>query len=123
MFRHAELAEEQKLLGTGAKTTYSYRALVGGLMYLATRTRMDISHAVAMLAHHSQQPRIGDLKRAMRVLQYLNGTREDGLKVNLREGFGLEVFEDAAWISDQQANTWMGHIVMATGYRWCGGEF
>ena len=101
---------ESRLLTAAAATTY--RALVGALLYLATRTRIDISHAVTSLSHHMVQPTMSDMKDAMRVLQYLNGTREDGLRVSSAEQLTLKVFADAAWVSDKQANTWMGYIVM-----------
>jgi hypothetical protein len=100
-------------LSVGARATY--RTLVGGLLYLATRTRIDIAYAVTSLAHHTKDPTVGDMKDAMRVLQYLNGTREDGLRVVKQDGLAISVYADAAWISDDQANTWMGHIVMANG--------
>ena len=101
---------EGRLLTAAAATTY--RALVGALLYLATRTRVDISYAVTSLSHHVVQPTANDMKDAMRVLQYLNGTREDGLRVTKAEQLTLKVFADAAWVSDNEANTWMGYIVM-----------
>ena len=101
--------QESKLLGPAARTLF--RALVGALQYLATRTRVDIAYAVTALAHKMQEPSLGDLKDAMRVLQYLNGTREDGLMAVSSDSLQLRVYADAAWVSDEEANTWMGYVV------------
>ena len=45
------------------------------------------------------------------LLQYLNGTQTDGLKATRAEGIHMKVYADAAWVSDTQANTWMGYLV------------
>ena len=102
-------ARESQLM-TPAGTT-SYRALVGALQYLATRTRIDVAYAVTSLAHHMQQPTLGHMKDAMRALQYLCCTRSDGIFATPARFMGVKVYADAAWISDKEANTWMGYIV------------
>jgi hypothetical protein len=105
---------DKKPLDMAAKTTY--RALVGGLQYLATRTRIDVAYAVTALAHRMQEPTMGDYKDALRVLQYLYTTREDGLRAVATNGkFVLSVYADAAWVSDKDANTWMGYTVLLNG--------
>jgi hypothetical protein len=56
-----------------------YAELVGGLLYLSTWTRPDIAFAVGRLARHMQGPRLIDWMDAMRVLNYLRGTINEGI--------------------------------------------
>ena len=56
-----------------------YRQLVGSLIYLTT-TRPDISFAVGILSRFMQKPCEGHWSAAKRVLRYLKGTQDFGLK-------------------------------------------
>jgi hypothetical protein len=56
-----------------------YRALIGTLLYISTKTRPDIAHAVGMLARFCQQPTTLHWNVAKSVLRYLAGTRSLGL--------------------------------------------
>jgi hypothetical protein len=48
-----------------------YAAIVGSLLYLATKTRPDISHAVGVLSRFMSCPRMPHLQAAKRVLRYI----------------------------------------------------
>jgi Reverse transcriptase (RNA-dependent DNA polymerase)/gag-polypeptide of LTR copia-type/Integrase core domain/GAG-pre-integrase domain/Zinc knuckle len=56
-----------------------YSALVGSLLYLATNTRPDISHAVGLLSRFVASPRVEHWQAAKSVLRYLAGTPSLGL--------------------------------------------
>jgi len=56
-----------------------YRQLVGSLNYLTT-TRLDISFVVGILSGFMQKPCEGHWSVAKRVLMYLNGTQDFGIK-------------------------------------------
>eukprot|EP00253_Pinus_taeda_P002719 PITA_02719 len=56
-----------------------YRQLVGSLIYLTT-TRPDISFAVGILSRFMQKPCEGHWSVAKRVLRYLKGTQDLGIK-------------------------------------------
>jgi hypothetical protein len=70
-----QLRKDGELLD--ADTPYS--ALVGSLLYLATSTRPDISHAVGMLSRFVSSPRVEHWNAAKSVLRYLAGTPNMGL--------------------------------------------
>jgi hypothetical protein len=56
-----------------------YRSLIGGLLYIANFTRPDVSFAVSLLARHSHRPFKAHWKAAVRVLGYLQKTKNMGI--------------------------------------------
>jgi len=62
-----------------AGTTH-YQELLGGLLYVATCTRPDISFAVEKLARHASAPTQAHASAAKGVLKYLKGTSQLGLR-------------------------------------------
>ena len=62
-----------------AGTTH-YQELLGGLLYVATCTRPDISFAVGKLARHASAPTQAHASAAKGVLKYLKGTSQLGLR-------------------------------------------
>jgi Reverse transcriptase (RNA-dependent DNA polymerase)/gag-polypeptide of LTR copia-type/Integrase core domain/GAG-pre-integrase domain/Zinc knuckle len=69
-----QLTREGDVLGLDVP----YSALVGSLLYLATNTRPDISHAVGMLSRFVASPRVEHWQAAKSVLRYLAGTHSLG---------------------------------------------
>ena len=72
-----------------------YLEIVGGLNYLAQYTRPDILFALSILAQQCSHPTVGDRKKAIRILRYLESTMDNGL----RFGHGrieLQCYVDAA---------------------------
>ncbi|KAE8181981.1 hypothetical protein CF335_g8770, partial [Tilletia laevis] len=63
-----------------AKERHFYAALIGCLLWLAQGTRMDIAFAVGKLARFMANPSDDHVSAAKRVLRYLAGTRELGLR-------------------------------------------
>lgn len=55
---------------------YSYLAVVGGLLYLATSTRLDISFAVSILARHSARLTIRHWNGIKHLFRYLKGLED-----------------------------------------------
>lgn len=56
-----------------------YRSIIGGLLYLANTTRIDISFPVSRLSQYLNEPKEHHLNAAKRVLRYLKGTANYGL--------------------------------------------
>ena len=65
-----------------------YQQLVGSLIYLTT-TRPDISYIVGILSWFMHKPFEGHWSTAKRVLRYLKGTQDDGLKYSKVDDFKL----------------------------------
>jgi hypothetical protein len=63
-----------------------YMEIVGTLMYAAISSRLDIAHAVHYLACFMLEPTELHMAAAERVLRYLAGTREVGLRFGSRNG-------------------------------------
>ena len=53
----------------------SYRAIVGGILYLAVCTRPDLSFAIGALARQMHAPTMRHFRMLKRVLRYIAGTR------------------------------------------------
>lgn len=73
-----------------------YQSLIGSLMYLATSTRPDISHAVSALSQFNSQYTQEHWNAAKRLLRYLKGTQNHGLQFS-RTGKPLVGYVDADW--------------------------
>jgi len=95
-----------------------YRELVGALMYVASRTRPDISFAVNYLGRQGSNPGPMHWKMALTVLKYLNGTKEYGIfypRVREMEGI-VEGWSDADWAeNDSKRRSTTGYVFTLNG--------
>jgi len=97
----------------------SYRVIVGSLLYLSCWTRPDIAFAVSELSRFVSDPGQVHMQAAKRVLRYLAGTRDLGLKftrpadelLNRLHGF---VDSDWAGCLDTRKST-TGYVLMLNG--------
>eukprot|EP00253_Pinus_taeda_P020821 PITA_20821 len=78
-----------------------YRQLVGSLNYLTT-TRPDISFAVGTLSRFMQKPCEGHWSAAKRVLRYLKGTQDFGIKHTQVDDFSLIGYSDSEFDGDKE---------------------
>jgi reverse transcriptase-like protein len=80
-----------------------FMCLVGGLLYLANTTRMDISWSVGAVSRKLSQPTNHDLTAAKRILRYLAGTKTRALlfKAATPGITPLVVWTDADWAADK----------------------
>ena len=73
-----------------------YRTLVGSLQYL-TFSRPDITHAVNRVCQHFQNPTKADLRAVKRILCYLKGTLDFGLRYLSQSSNHVYAFSDSDW--------------------------
>jgi len=111
---------EQKL---DPKATKRYYSLVGGLLYIATSTRPDISNAVRMLSKFVAQPMEKHWKAAKHLLRYLKGTADRGITFSRPPNFSttdsnsltLSAYTDATFADDEEYKSVSGSVFMLCG--------
>jgi hypothetical protein len=69
--------------------SFPYREIVGGLMYLSTGSRPDISFTVGLLSRQLDKPSLTHWNAAKRVLRYLSGTRRTGIRYSIPKNIDL----------------------------------
>lgn len=73
-----------------------YRCIVGALQYL-TLTRPDIAHSVNLVCQFMQAPTLKHLQAVKRILRYIKGTLDYGLRILSQSSLTLYGFSDADW--------------------------
>ncbi|KNZ44116.1 hypothetical protein VP01_94g3 [Puccinia sorghi] len=88
------------------KLNINYRSAIGLLNHIAQLTRPDISFAVSSLARYSVKPGMTHWHEVKKVWQYLKGTRELKLTLEIKKPNQLlQIYSDASWGDDPQDRT------------------
>ncbi|SGZ27632.1 BQ5605_C026g10149 [Microbotryum silenes-dioicae] len=77
-----------------------YQSAVGALQYAAHRARPDIVTSVRAAASKVSAPTQADWIAVKRIIRYLQGTIDWGLKYNLEGSTVFELYSDASWGDD-----------------------
>jgi hypothetical protein len=101
-----------------AKINYPYREAMGSLLYLTTKTRLDLAQAVRFGSRHVSNPRNRNLTDLKRIL---NGTRSCGISFE-RNGDDIDAYCDSDYAGDpeiQKSTT--GYVIFYCGgpVNWC----
>jgi hypothetical protein len=89
---------------TGLVSKETFRSVIGILHYIAGSTRPDITHIVHLLCRCVANPTDNDVIRARRVMRYLCGTINIGIKFTKHSSLNLACFSDADWITGPTKN-------------------
>ena len=81
--------------GTPMSETWSYRSIIGMLLYLSTNTRPDITFAVSQVARFSHAPKQSHATAVKMILRYLKRTMDFGMTVHPTGTLDLETYVDA----------------------------
>ncbi|CAN0299130.1 unnamed protein product [Ectocarpus fasciculatus] len=73
------------------------REAVGSMMWVAIFTRPDIANALRAVARHAHAPAERHWRAALKILEYLNGTRNIGITYARGSGLDLEVYVDSSY--------------------------
>ena len=92
-----------------------YQAVVGSLLYVATKTRPDLACAVSFVARFCAKPSNEHWTAVKRILRYLNGTRELGLLYKGDTATDIEGYCDADWAGDVKDRKSMSGYVFLLG--------
>lgn len=88
--------------GSPLTTNNEYRKIIGKLLYLSTNTRPDISASVCILAQRVEKPHETDLFEALRIVKYLNGTKQFQLYLSdPNRPKGIIAYSDSNWGEDK----------------------
>ena len=94
---------------------FPYQNIVGALLYLSINTRPDISYSVGVLARFSKNPNYRACKALLRVLVYLRGTSEKGIRYTGTD-LCVYAYSDADWAGDLDSRkSTTGYVVYAAG--------
>lgn len=93
-----------------------YQSLVGSLLYAAMATRPDIAQAVAAVSKFNSNPSEAHLTAAKRILRYLKGTANFGLKYQRSGKMEFIGYSDADWAGDKDdRHSTTGNVFMMAG--------
>ena len=79
------------------------REAVGSLMWLSTMTRPDITNAVRAVARYAHKPSERFLQAILKILSYLNGTKNLSITYVRGSGLSLKVYADADYTNKNNA--------------------
>ena len=91
-----------------------YRELVGSLIYLTT-TRQNISFVVGILSRFMQKPCEGHWSAAKRVLKYLKGNQDFGLRYSKVDEFNLIGYYYLDFVGDKEDRVSTSGYLMSLG--------
>ena len=100
---NVDLKGDGVLCGKGSE----YRAIVGGLLYLATCTRPDLSCAAGKLSRYMSAPTVAAFAAAKRVLRYIAGTLDLGICFGSGSP-GAQGYCDSDWAGDFESRRILG---------------
>ena len=105
-----KIDEDAEVLSKTAKEKF-HRA-VAQLLYLSTRVRPDILLPITFLCSRVANPTLEDLDKLTRVMKYLNGTYELGIKLGeYGKDIGITVYADASYAVHPDCKSHGGIVV------------
>ena len=81
--------------GAPMSDPWSYRSVVGMLLYLASNTRPDIVYAVSQAARFSHEPKKSHASAVKTLVRYLAGSIDKGTIFKKPKNFNISCFVDA----------------------------
>jgi len=98
-----------------------YRSLIGCLMYLTT-TKLDIMYVVSLLSRYMHCASEIHFQAAKRILRYVKGTIDYGIRFSQVKSFNLLGYSDSDWAgcADDMRNTSGYCFTLSSGmFSWC----
>ena len=93
----------------------AYQSLLGSLLWLASYTRPDVSHAVSVLGQFASKPTVLHKRALVRIGRYVLTTCTQGLRYRPCARHSLEFFSDASYGDRAQGRSSIGFIVTRSG--------
>lgn len=89
-----------------------YRNIIGCLAYIADRTRPDISYTVNILSQFQSNPGMPHWKALLKLLGYVNCTRNKKLELSRIDELNINCYSDASFASNRDDRTSMTGIIL-----------
>ena len=86
-----------------SQITKKYQSLIGSLMYAMCGTRPDIAYGVSTLSRFNRNPSSEHYNAAIRILKYLEGTKNIGILYGSKESNAILGYSDAAYGDDKDS--------------------
>ena len=111
--------------GEPMNEVWSYRAIVGMLLYLSTNARPDIACAVSQVARFSADPKKSHATAVKTILRYLKRTMDKGTLVKPAKDLQLDLYVDADLAGlygveedrdPNSARSRTGHVILLSGW-------
>lgn len=84
-------------------TNYPYREAVGSILYLSSKTRPDLAYGVGYVSRYVENPTEEKIINIKRILRYLNGTVNQGIKYKTDADEDLiEAYTDSDFAGDPE---------------------
>ncbi|KMQ84428.1 integrase core domain protein [Lasius niger] len=92
---HQKTCTEMHLIDQHEVTNAPYREAIGSLMYLSIATRPDITFAVNRASCHMEKSSKLHWNAVKRILKYLKGTLNYGLRFGISKDQHLQTYSDS----------------------------
>ena len=100
-----------------------YQQIIGSVLFLADKTRLDISFTVGQLARHMSNPLVYHLRYSKQVLRYITGTLNHGITYSTKPSNILPphltsptsrftLYSDATWGSEGDRRSFQGWVAI-----------
>lgn len=100
--------------------SFPYRESVGSILYLASKTRPDLTYAVGYASRHLDKPSKQDVANVKRILRYVNATKNLGISYKINSSKDEEEligYTDSDYAGDiETRKSTSGFVIM-----YCGG--
>ncbi|UYV71413.1 hypothetical protein LAZ67_8003051 [Cordylochernes scorpioides] len=90
---------------------HTYQEALGMLMFLAVNTRPDIAYITSKLSQYSRQPKQMHWTTIKRVMRYLRGTIDLGVKFERGKTGILKSYTDASWSTTHDGKSYGGYVL------------
>ncbi|UYV72143.1 hypothetical protein LAZ67_9001953 [Cordylochernes scorpioides] len=90
---------------------HTYQEALGMLMFLAVNTRPDIAYITSKLSQYSRQPKQMHWAAIKRVMRYLRGTIDLGVKFEREKTGILKSYTDASWSTTHDGKSYGGYVL------------
>jgi hypothetical protein len=97
------------------KESDHFHSVTAKLLYIAKRARPDILTAVSFLTSRVQNPTVEDNKKLMRVLKYLNGTKNLKLRLSCEKDMVIICYIDSSFGCHPDAKGHTGAMISLGG--------